>query len=719
MLKKFLTFFVQNNAQRGLAFLLLMPLGVSSTVYAEARRAFVVGIDQYENFSKERQLDNAVSDAQAIGEKLATIDFAHVTIKHNPGRFEFNTAWQEFLDSIEPGDTVTFFFSGHGVAIDGKNYLLPRSMPNLQPGRSELIKSESLSLNNLMLDIQKRNPAVTLMILDACRNDPFISGKLRDASTTGGLAGSNDPPSGTFIMYSAAAGMVALDSVPGEQQPHSVYTRHLLDLIPRNDLDIAAMARELRQRVNETTRASADGFLQSPAYYDGLVGDFCLPGCDAGMSVSEQAVTANNNKASQKPETNTQGNSNNNSNSSVVPRDAVADIAEVQVAAVKKTDDQALRSVPKLEEVSKKDRRAASAARKKGESLYWKDTEKALSAYRRATELDPTNAEGWAYLGDLYQRGNNFDDALRAYEQALFISEAKISDDWKSIALAGIGSVHQTQGEFEQAVDFYNQALELESDKERVANLHSSLGAVHMIRGGYIEAEEQYLISLELFQQLKIKEDIAGQYGRLGVVYRQYGNFEKSEEYHLRALKIQKKLKVPDRVAGQYAGLALLYRDRGDIEKSEEFHLKAIKIFEKLDDEASVANQLGFLGTLYEENDNLDKAEEAHLKSLGIFESLGYTGDVAYQYANLGYVYLGRDDLTKSEEYQLKALEIYKSLNRKDGMAEALGHIGKLYELRGDVDAAREYWQQGRALYEELGLQRKANKFSAWLTELN
>jgi len=118
---------------------------VSTTVQAEVRRAFVVGIDQYDNFSKDRQLDNAVSDATAVGEKFSDIDFAVVTVKKNPSRFEFNTAWQEFLDSIEPGDTVTFFFSGHGVAIDGKNYLLPRSMPDLQPGRSELIKSESLS----------------------------------------------------------------------------------------------------------------------------------------------------------------------------------------------------------------------------------------------------------------------------------------------------------------------------------------------------------------------------------------------------------------------------------------------------------------------------------------------------------------------------------------------------------------------------------------------
>jgi len=254
------------------------------------RRAFVVGIDQYDQFSSELQLDNAVSDAQAVGQKFGEVGFDEITIERNPDRYEFNVAWQAFLDSIEDGDTVAVFYSGHGVAIDGKNYLLPRSMPDLKPGLSELIRSESLSLNSLLSDLEKRDPAVTLMILDACRNDPFAKDKARNVGSAGGLAGSSDPPSGTFIMYSAAAGKVALDGMPGADHPHSVYTRHLLDLIPRSDLNIASMARELRKRVNQTTREFADGFLQSPAYYDGLVGDFCLPGCSAEPFAEQRSI---------------------------------------------------------------------------------------------------------------------------------------------------------------------------------------------------------------------------------------------------------------------------------------------------------------------------------------------------------------------------------------------------------------------------------------------
>lgn len=700
-----------------LALLLLFTFGAD---YANAgvRRAFVVGIDQYDNFSADRQLANARSDATAVAQKLTQVNFTEVTTSENPSRYEFNTAWQSFLDTIETGDTVAFFFSGHGVAIDGKNYLLPRSMPDLQPGRSELLKSESLSLNNLMLDIQKRNPAVTLMILDACRNDPFsTSSNLRDVSSSGGLAGSNDPPSGTFIMYSAAAGMVALDSVPGADYPHSVYTQHLLDLIPRKDLNIATMARELRQRVNDTTKTMADGFLQSPAYYDGLVGDFCLPGCgDVDPASTQQRGLSETNA---QPNTrNDSGDTSDTDSPTLRQSTNTQAVDELQVAAVDKQQiTTSVNTDIELVDVSKKDRRAASTARKKGKSFYWKDLEKSLSSYRRATVLDPNNEEGWVQLGNLHDRKNELQRAMVAYQRALTLAQTKASDEWMAISFGRIASVYQTQGEFEKAETFYAQALEREQDKERIAHIYSRLGSLYMVRGGYIEAENYYLQSLELFQELKIKEDIAGQYGRLGVVYRQYGDLDKSEEYHLRALKIQKKLKRKSRVAGQYAGLALLYRDRGDAEKSEEHHRKAIDMFEKLEDKASVAGQLGYLGTLYMNRGDLDQAEQLHLQSKEKFESLGYKGDVAYQYGNLSYVYKLRENYDTSEQYLRSAIELYEELGRKDGVAEAYGHIGELKRLRGDLDAAREYWKLGRALYQELGLQKKANKFSAWLTE--
>gem|GEM_PF-3403034 len=689
--------------------LLILTTFYSISSHAETRRAFLVGVDQYENFTADRQLDNAVSDANAIARSLSSIGFNEVTAKENLTRFEFNTEWQTFLDSIEPGDTVTFFFSGHGVAIDGENYLLPRSMPDLQAGRTELIKSESLRLNNLLLDIQKRKPAVTVMILDACRNDPFASSALtRESASAGGLAGSNDPPSGTFIMYSAAAGMVALDGIPGDDQPHSVYTSHLLELIPRTDLSIAAMARELRQRVNETTKNAADGFLQSPAYYDGLVGDFCLAGCD------DTSITST--PSSEKPLAIAATDEPTHSRNTAEQAAPVISSNEVNVALVEQLD--LNKTVGELKDVSKKDRRAAAASRRKGEDLYWKKPNKALAAYRKATDLDPNNQEGWDQYGNLLIRTDDLDGALEAFNRLQQLAAINEDQQWMAIAMDKLGSVYQQLGDFDKTEAYYNRSLELEKDKRRSASTYSRLGALKLVRGDLSQAEALYLKALELFKDTGDEEEIAGQYGRLGMVYRHYGDLDRSESSHLKSLEMQKKLKRPSRVAGQYSNLALLYRDRGNSEESEQHHLKALEIYESLEDRSSLADQYGMLGVLYENRGDYENAEQAFMKSLDLLKELGRAGQIAYQTSNLGDLYKQQNDLDESEKFYRNALEIYQTLNRKDGMAEQYGAIGELYRLRGDRAQARELWKTGQKLYEDLGLKRKANKFAAWMTEL-
>jgi len=681
----------------------LVVMGLATSASAEMRRAFVVGIDQYDQFSAELQLDNAVSDAQAIGQKFGEVGFEEITVERNPDRYEFNVAWQAFLDSIEAGDTIAFFYSGHGVAIDGQNYLLPRSMPDLKPGLSELIRSESLSLTSLLSDLEKRNPAVTLVILDACRNDPFVNGKQRNVGSTGGLAGSSDPPSGTFIMYSAAAGKVALDGMPGDDHPHSVYTHHLLDLIPRADLNIASMARELRKRVNQTTREFADGFLQSPAYYDGLVGDFCLPGCENQSSGDQRSDQNRRNEAAEL------------SDSGV--REPVEVVDDLQVAAVQPLEDKGIDPSTVLPEVSRKDRRAASVLRKKAEKYYWEDTDTALKAYRRSTVLDPNSEESWTQLGHLYQRAQDHDSAMQAYEKALEIAGIRADNKWQSIALAGMGNVHQTWGNISEAEALYNRALERELDPKRIADLQRSLGSVFMTRSDPVNAEPLFLEALSVYKKLKLDYQIAGQYGRLGTVYSSYGNYEKAERHFLKALELNKKLSNESGVAWQYTNLAQVHERRDDAEQSEQYYVRALDIFEELDDQPAVARLLGELGRLYLIRDDLEQAETAFNKARDIFALLGYKGEVASQYSRLGHVFKAKEDFDQAERYQRKALALYTEVDRKGGMAEAYGDLGMLAHQRGEFDLTREFWMKGYDLYDELGNQKQANKFSTWIIE--
>ena len=93
--------------------------------HAERKVAFVVGIDKYDNLGPQQQLQRAVNDARSVGAAFASLGF-EVVRAENVGRGAFNAEWQKFLDKVQPGDTAAIYFSGHGVEIEGLNFLLPR-----------------------------------------------------------------------------------------------------------------------------------------------------------------------------------------------------------------------------------------------------------------------------------------------------------------------------------------------------------------------------------------------------------------------------------------------------------------------------------------------------------------------------------------------------------------------------------------------------------------
>ena len=256
---------------------------------AAGRFALVVGIDKYDNLGPGQQLQRAVNDARSVAQTLTSLKF-DVILAENIDRSTFNRMWQSFLDKLAPGDTAAFYFSGHGVEIEGQNFLLPRDLPDVGYGRREQLRRESLSISEFLLDLKKRRPQVSLIVLDACRADPFIPAELRSTASKGGLATIPDPPEGTFIMYSAGAGETALDRLPANDpdRNNSVYTRHLLPLLKTPGVTLPDLARLLRQRVHEI--ASTVPHTQRPAYYDGLIGLYCVAGCE--VSTSETKLRA-------------------------------------------------------------------------------------------------------------------------------------------------------------------------------------------------------------------------------------------------------------------------------------------------------------------------------------------------------------------------------------------------------------------------------------------
>jgi hypothetical protein len=247
----------------------------SATSQTSGKRvAFVAGIDKYANLPANQQLKTAANDARLVAATLDKLGFQVVETSVNVSRSKFNRDWQRFLNSIERGSVAAFFFAGHGVQLDGQNYLLPGDIPPADVGQREFLVNEAISFNILLSQLAKQAPKLSLIILDACRDDPFAEGTR--GGHTRGLANIKDEVKGTFIMYSAAAGEAALDRLPNEDgdNHNSIYTRSLVPLLLEEGITINQVALRVRREAGRLSNNQ-----QNPAYYDGLRdGTLCLSG---------------------------------------------------------------------------------------------------------------------------------------------------------------------------------------------------------------------------------------------------------------------------------------------------------------------------------------------------------------------------------------------------------------------------------------------------------
>ncbi len=235
---------------------------------AEKRLALVIGINDYQEVPK---LEKAVGDAEAIAAKLATLGF-QVSKSLNPDRRSLNLALAKLYEAIEPGDTVLVHYSGHGIEIAGQNYLLPADIPQPGNGQIDLLKAESLPLATLVETLGEKGAGVRILIVDACRDNPFAKAGKRSLGGTRGL-GAVEPPKGTFIMYSAGTGQAALDRLnDSDASPTSVYTRVLLSRFDKPGMALRDLAASVREEVDKLSKSV--GHEQRPAYYDDLPSDF-------------------------------------------------------------------------------------------------------------------------------------------------------------------------------------------------------------------------------------------------------------------------------------------------------------------------------------------------------------------------------------------------------------------------------------------------------------
>lgn len=243
---------------RHILFCLVLALPLPAA--AAERVALVFGMATYAHVEP---LDNTVNDARLIGDALAGIGF-EVTLVTDAGYQEVRQALDSFAFRSETADLALIYFAGHGVELQGENFLIPvdadvRSISD--------VARQSVSLTDFLTAVDRAR-VMRIVILDSCRNNPFedrLDFVLAEAAGTarrGGLA----PPSperGTLVAFAARDGQVALDGSSG----NSPFALALAEKMRLPGLEISLMFRQVRDAV-----LAATGNQQEPQTYGSLSG---------------------------------------------------------------------------------------------------------------------------------------------------------------------------------------------------------------------------------------------------------------------------------------------------------------------------------------------------------------------------------------------------------------------------------------------------------------
>ena len=225
-------------------------LSSAEPALAQKRVALVIGNDRYPNLPPERQLLKAVNDAEAVGNTLARLGF-EVIRGSNLGRQAMIDKLSDLTARVEAGDTALVFYAGHGVAIGGVNYLVPSDVPRVVDGAEARVRGGSIAEGDIVAELQGKGVRVAVLVIDACRDNPFPRSGGRSVGNTRGLADAR-PARGVFTLYSAGIGQTALDRLePNDPNRNSVFTRVFVEQLAKPGLHLSDLAVEVRERVAE------------------------------------------------------------------------------------------------------------------------------------------------------------------------------------------------------------------------------------------------------------------------------------------------------------------------------------------------------------------------------------------------------------------------------------------------------------------------------------
>ena len=253
-----------------LAIIVSMQARAFDIVSGEIRTALVIGNATY----RSAPLRNPVNDAQAVAAALKGLGFT-VILRENASQAEMIDALREFARTSAKSQVRFLYYAGHGVQLKGRNYLMP---VDAEVSTEDEIAQKGTDITEFLERMGTLPVGVNLVVLDACRNNPFTVGPAQLADSRRFRSRGLNPqgaglaplraPSGTLIAFSTAPGSVAVDN---PAQRNSVYTKHFLANLRNPNMPIERLFKQVRIAVAQETQQQ-----QVPWESSSLMGEFCF-----------------------------------------------------------------------------------------------------------------------------------------------------------------------------------------------------------------------------------------------------------------------------------------------------------------------------------------------------------------------------------------------------------------------------------------------------------
>lgn len=237
------------------AFLLFISIACSagSPAFADKRVAFVIGNSNYQNVGA---LTNPANDAAAITEMFKKAAFDVVESRRDLKNTEMRRALRDFTEKARDADIAVIYYAGHGIEVDGTNYLIP---VDAALERDTDAYDEAIALDRILQAIEPAKQ-LRLVILDACRDNPFAKSMKRTVASRSlgrGLAGVEPSRPNTLIAFAAKGGSTASDG----DSKNSPFTTALLKHLVKPGLELGKAFRLVRDDVMNATANKQEPFV--------------------------------------------------------------------------------------------------------------------------------------------------------------------------------------------------------------------------------------------------------------------------------------------------------------------------------------------------------------------------------------------------------------------------------------------------------------------------